>query len=442
MQITLLSVFILIFSTSSFANCCICQTDTSPEEHIKWYKTGCKMWLLSKGCPMGEVISQDDNIKDHIPKSCEGKKLKLGYVGHWSSSNQTVNYIKKIMDVINEKQLSLQYENTACRAIDNPQAIKDYLSEIKPGLNGREVSISGNQAISTGMWDPILPGKHNINSTVTTSSDSIAYPSCRKLVDKGCWAMFQEGETGICEEEDSSKSIIKCTRDAKVEYRARVKSAGGKSYRNVTKEKVASVWKRVEVNKKDFTIFGGGEFTTLRVNRLNPITGFEESHGFDSVDERSSFLEKLKAVEYSSDSLKNIKFEIEEDYFENYDFEIVDGKKKETITKDFYYIVKYVDPFIPEGVFRKRGHEFSTKKEAQDYIKGIKEKKLLSKDEIDKSISTEDKTVNHMATVYNSEIDFRKSFKNGDEAKAYLEKINNTDNKGLKDIVYCNYLGK
>lgn len=430
----------LFMSFNAYANCCICQTDTSPEEHIKWYKTGCRMWLTARGCPAGKVIPQTESIAKHIPKSCEGKKLKLGYVGHWASARDTVNYVSSLLKVLEEKDLSLYYDNTACLAMDRPELVQNYLNKISPELGDREIKIKGNQAISTGMWDPILPGKHNFKAYASTETEMVEYPKCKEFVDKSCWKMFQEGETGLCLEEDGTKSVLKCTADAEVEYTSSKRSAAGKVRKVVKKTKKMTAWKRVPLKAEDFKLSEGKDEVVYEVffpSAEKSLRAYSKI-GFRTPEERDLYVEniKQKLSSVTQKDYQNMKFAMETDkwhdnWVKNEEGEYVPDEKSAIIT----YYVSYQDPIIGRGI----GREFKTMEEVEAFKREIQNTDLERHKKDYQSFSSQDRSYEDLSYVRNKEIGFSKRFNTKKEAHEYMAKLKKSSKKELREKFYDYY---
>ena len=173
----------LFFATSVFAQhnlggngqegrvktCCVCMTDAWPQKHVKWYRKGCNMWLGDqKGCNSKAVISKSEHSVSGefktATRSCRNGQIKLGYVGHWGSARQSANFVDNVLVPLrNDLGANISFENTACSGLDDPDFLQQHVEKVSEGSRNH-IRIGGNQCISTGMWDGMLPGKHNFRA--------------------------------------------------------------------------------------------------------------------------------------------------------------------------------------------------------------------------------------------------------------------------------------
>lgn len=211
---------------SNDSDCCVCTTGTTPERHQHWYEKGCVLWFnyqnrncsgLKKIIPIDQV----EELQSSIPASC--RRLELGYVGHWSNSEQTVLYTQDVLyPLAVNKQLSIKYDNTACSGADDADFVQAYLNKaVLP--DGVELTINANQVDSVGMWLHFLPAKENVGARVGTGLSAPEYLRCEGLEGLPCWRDLVDNQTARCREESSGTTQIKtlsCQRVA-VEPRAR-----------------------------------------------------------------------------------------------------------------------------------------------------------------------------------------------------------------------------
>jgi len=207
-----------LFCMSLFANtCCICQTGSSPENQIHWFKKGCRAWLSKqKSCTSKQVVGVDKNSMINSAKACEGGKVKLGYVGHWGNSNQLIDFIESsLAPTINFYNVEIDYDQTACTSMNKPGLIENFFE----GLNlSKKLTIKGNQVTSTGIWDDYLPHKTNFWAKIDSDNKEIEFPSCSQFENKTCFGKYQKNEFGRCLE-DSSIIELFCKKSGIATYR-------------------------------------------------------------------------------------------------------------------------------------------------------------------------------------------------------------------------------
>ncbi|MBU6374484.1 MAG: hypothetical protein KGQ59_00655 [Bdellovibrionales bacterium] len=219
--------FLVISAPSAFAadyDVCICQTGTmnpvevgrgeTPlygtgnrgEEGIYWL--GCKAYLASTRCKKTYVIPVDKDIQGILNQHAGGR-ANLSYVGHWDSSENEVKFLKThVVPALKSSGCTIDVYNSACRAGNNGYEIYDFLKSLGP--IGEKLRFQGNQAISTGIWDPIAPGKNNF--PVHVDSKGVHFPRCQEFKGRGCNVITngQSGEVGVCENPDGKTEFLAC----------------------------------------------------------------------------------------------------------------------------------------------------------------------------------------------------------------------------------------
>ncbi len=205
---------------------CICQTGTSPSNEIKFFKLGCKTWSMTQSCGEKITISLDDSIEDVLADRPNVKSVKLGYVGHWSSSRETNEFIEeKVLPSVKKYKVYFDIHNSACSAMNDPYDVRTFLKGL--GKDARYIHMYGYQAISTGGWDPILPGKNNFWSAVNGNSLEVQFPNCKEFEKKQCMGMFQSKEEGVCYDQKDEKFVtLKCIETTRKVYRQNANGRG------------------------------------------------------------------------------------------------------------------------------------------------------------------------------------------------------------------------
>jgi hypothetical protein len=198
-------------------NICICQIDTISRE-VPFYRAGCGLWLNGQRCDEQVTISITENLRDHLRPEHRGQKLSLGYVGHWSSSNQTVDFLRKeITPVMNEFDMDVFYENTACNPMDNPELVQDYINSAELPT-ARRLEVRGAQSISIGMWDPLdLTLRANVPAIASTELQTPAFADCANYEDYRCSNRYQLYERVRCVDTTQARRFLVDLRCEEVE---------------------------------------------------------------------------------------------------------------------------------------------------------------------------------------------------------------------------------
>ena len=189
---------------------CICQTGIRPSSQLPFFKIGCRLWNLAQKCNEKLTISVNDSIEDILSSRPQVKAIKLGYVGHWGSADEAVDFLHdKIMPSIIKYNVHFDIHNTACLSTDNPYDILNYLKSI--GKYAANINFKGNQAVSLGIWDSVLPGKNNFWANIDGGDLNVTYPNCTEYENKTCAGMFQDNEKGICYDDTNNKyTFLRC----------------------------------------------------------------------------------------------------------------------------------------------------------------------------------------------------------------------------------------
>ena len=104
-----------------------------------------------------------------------------------------------------------------------------------------ELKVIGDQNISVGMWDKVLPRFKSNDIQAMTSSrvkEGVVYPSCDHFIEKKCLILE---DTGICHDGNENKKLI-------CDYKVKLKKTGKSKGQNIQKNK--KVWRYVtkEIN--------------------------------------------------------------------------------------------------------------------------------------------------------------------------------------------------
>jgi hypothetical protein len=92
--------------------------------------------------------------------------------------------------------------------------VRTFLEKLGP--LARYIHMYGYQAISTGGWDPVLPGKNNFWSAVNGNTLEVRFPNCKEYEKKQGMGMFQDEEEGVCFDDKDKKYVnLKCLKVTK-----------------------------------------------------------------------------------------------------------------------------------------------------------------------------------------------------------------------------------
>lgn len=230
-------VCILGFSSMAKADTCICEIDTVIRSEMKYYRMGCNEWLnrliRQDKCEWWDVREKASDYSPlDLPKHAS-KKVILGYVGHWSSSEQTKFYIDRVLlPTMKATGVSIEYDNTACSATSDTEDLQKYFAkEVRPQLKQNQyLAIKGNQVISIGLWDSFFGPTANMYSFVDSRRKKAVYPQCKDFENKACVGpdtmlgkllgaqQVQVGTSGYCKNTRNELVQLTCTQISKRKY--------------------------------------------------------------------------------------------------------------------------------------------------------------------------------------------------------------------------------
>lgn len=208
----------LIVSGNVFAkNICVCQTGAEPVSEIKFFKAGCSAWLKVQRCDERKMVSINDDLDALLKNSENGGTLKLGYVGHWSSSNQTNHFLKeRIIPLSKKKNMNVNIDNSACSAMSDAFIVQDLLTKAKEEGLQTKITFKGNQAISLGLWNWFIGFTYNLPATASTEFQNAKFPKCEEFENKSCSESFQDKENGFCVNEIRQLERLQCNKMEKI----------------------------------------------------------------------------------------------------------------------------------------------------------------------------------------------------------------------------------
>lgn len=258
-----LVVFLSSFS-SAFAektDLCICQIGDWPSNQRGFFKAGCKAWKMDQSCKK-KVTANQGPITEVLEKYPDVKTLKIGYVGHWSSASESVQFLRDhVVPVIREKDLTVDVDNTACLATDNPYVIVNYLKTVDVA---DRITYRGNQAVSTGLWDKFWLGKNNFWAVISGKDLEVQFPSCKKFENKGCMGWAQGNESAVChDEENDTYAFLRCSNE---------KTVVTEDEQTEVKKKKLSKWRRLSL---DFKLNGNDYYSYVEEKNLYKYISFK-----------------------------------------------------------------------------------------------------------------------------------------------------------------------
>lgn len=282
--LSFLGLFFLSVSGGAFArefDLCICQTGTQPQNERGFFRAGCRLWNQGQSCDRKVTASFDTPLEEILSRHPDAASVRIGYVGHWSSAEESVAFLEdSVVPLIRERNLTVSVDNTACLATDNPFVIVDFLQVLDVA---ERITFEGNQAISTGMWDGLLPGNNNFWARVSGADLTVTFPSCREFEGHGCFKFAQAQETGVCRDEATGDHVMLQCR----EHTRMVTRRSGPNNRRVQRvEQEYHAWGRITPT---FTI--QPRRSRFQVQGEPWMFG---SHTFDTEAEAQAFVESAQ----------------------------------------------------------------------------------------------------------------------------------------------------
>jgi hypothetical protein len=223
----LLYLIVLVSSINvTLADVCICTVSSrhgseyggAPVSEIFWHKMGCSIWNdRQKTCRIRTTMAIDEDLEGFLEQHHQdGEKVKIGYVGHWSSSNETVGYLNdEISPLVQKFNGDFYINNTACLSMKEPQKVKKAIDAI-PRTQDQKIVFKGTQTVSIGIFDDITLHlkKADLWSRVSTEDNEISYPKCSAYRYKSCTG-YQNFAVGTCLNHKDEKTKMTCVRRLK-----------------------------------------------------------------------------------------------------------------------------------------------------------------------------------------------------------------------------------
>lgn len=206
-------IFILICLTFSVnaTTTCICEIGLEPVSEQKLFRAGCKVWFSrQKNCSQTKIVQSGYDYINEIQKNNSSSvHYKIGYVGHWNSSKETVHHINTYMQPLIKNGNSIYFDNTSCLSQENADYVLQYLKTL-PLHPSQVITVKGNQAVSIGMWDTILADSANFWAITSSQMSKPLYPKCKNQRGHSCMRSVQLKESGLCTENNGQLTRLYC----------------------------------------------------------------------------------------------------------------------------------------------------------------------------------------------------------------------------------------
>lgn len=214
----LIFVFLVCFSSFGFASvpsseaCCVCQTGEAPQYQTPFFAIGCAMWMsVQSNCSFRSIRTIERYVPMSLPLSCKNKTLKLGYVGHWGSTEELIEQLRRsVLPTTVSYNMSVEIDNTACMSMDDPPLMQKFLKSLP--MQDRYVRIKGNQTISIGMNDAYTPGRNAISAVSDSRALEAEYPKCSDYHNRSCTKFPIEAwaQSGGCRDQSGALRSLSC----------------------------------------------------------------------------------------------------------------------------------------------------------------------------------------------------------------------------------------
>jgi hypothetical protein len=214
-RICLLTLFFSASLVGNFAvaqDCCVCEIGKDPEHQQGFFELGCRLWLgEQKGCASKVTVVQGTDYRSLDFNRCSPQgRIRLGYVGHWRDSWQSIFYLRyRVVPLARERRQSVIVDNTACLAMKEPERVLESLRQerLPPGLF---IHFRGNQVESVGKWDKIFGRSINVWAEARTDHADVIFPACRDFEDKACFSGNQLEDRPRCRSAQGELITLRC----------------------------------------------------------------------------------------------------------------------------------------------------------------------------------------------------------------------------------------
>lgn len=221
-----LLAIVLLSSFGVFAAQCICQYPNVDsdygrgyEKEILAYKAGCSLWLSKqKSCSSRSIVDINSDLLNMIKPTT--KFVKLGFVGHWPGSDESVKFLDEVVrPIVETSDISFGIDNTACRPMENAKLVQDSIQSYSYSQN--YITFKGAQTDSIGIWDKLTRILRKADlMAFADSRKKLKYPSCKSMTNKICLRKVVMNQSGKCS--SNNKEISLSCRRSKLSKKIKV----------------------------------------------------------------------------------------------------------------------------------------------------------------------------------------------------------------------------
>lgn len=208
---------------SKGSTACICEVqkkDAYNQNEYPYYKAGCRKWLLTQRCDQRLIVDIEGPVDAFLNKIADLDTIKMGYVGHWANTSETVDYVdSRVVPLAKKYDAHILYDNTGCSGASNPMAIRDFIMNLDSDLSDK-VTIKANQNDSVGEWSSILKPILTSNAEITMCSQGMQIPRCRDFDNRNCSVNVNHGDDVGCLDRNTQFHVYKCEDRGERNYRA------------------------------------------------------------------------------------------------------------------------------------------------------------------------------------------------------------------------------
>lgn len=196
---------------------CICEVmakENWNKREYPFYKLGCSKWLAGQRCDIKKIVDQGTHIDPFLSSIEDLSVIKVGYVGHWASADQTIGYLdERLVPLATVHKAKVHFDNTACSGASDPISVRNYLNELPESLRSK-ISVKANQIVSVGEWDGILSPFMKANVEITMCEKGLEVPACKSFRNKGCSiSLNHKDEIGCIDNRTGGQfRVLKCIR--------------------------------------------------------------------------------------------------------------------------------------------------------------------------------------------------------------------------------------